>query len=391
MSLTTTVVVLLCSTAAFAADANAFGERLKAVAAEQNMTLTYDSAAATGDDVVLAGLTIAPKGEKPSKVGDITFQGVTGSTADGWMVEKIPIADVDVTEGENHTVASGMSIEGFELLPDDASKLSPVKQLSKFYFQKASLDHLKIEKQGDQVFDLSGVSIENTLNDDQTVSSDFNLGTFNADFSKADPKTITAMNDLGYTQMSGSIEGSASWDPKSGTMTLDPFDINVKNAGNLSFTYEMTGYTPAFIQSMQQISKQMREHPEGKQNAGMAMMGLMSQLSLGSADITFTDDSLTDKLLDYFAKKQNKTREQLISQIEMTVPAALAQLQNPDFQKKVADAVSTYLKQPQSLSVSVDPKTPVPAMQIVGAAMGAPQTLPQVLSLDVTANDSTNE
>ena len=45
----------------------------------------------------------------------------------------------------------------------------------------------------------------------------------------------------------------------------------------------------------------------------------------------------------------------------------------------------------KSLSVSIDPETPVPAMQIMGAAMGAPQTLPQVLSLEVTANDATED
>ena len=85
------------------------------------------------------------------------------------------------------------------------------------------------------------------------------------------------------------------------------------------------------------------------------------------------------------------TPQQLISQVEAMVPAALAQLQNPEFQKQATDAVSTFLKDPKSLSVSIDPETPVPAMQIMGAAMGAPQTLPQVLSLQVTANDATED
>ncbi|TFF25587.1 hypothetical protein E3C22_09605 [Jiella endophytica] len=391
VSLTTTAVALMCSTAAFAADANAFGERLKAVAASQNMMVAYDSATSEGDNVVLKGMTLAPKGEDPAKLGDITFEDVSGSTEEGWKVARVPIADIDVTEGESHTVVTGMSIEGVELLPAERSGLPAVKQLSEFYFDKAGLDKMTVEKNGAKVFDLSGVSVENTINDDDTLSSDFNFGTFNADFTKADPEAAKTMTDLGYDTLTGSVEGSAGWDPKTGTLSLDPFDINVENAGNLSFTYEMAGYTPAFIQSMQQISKQMAENPEGNQNAGMAMMGLMSQLSLGSADITFTDDSLTGKLLDYYAKKQGQTVDQLIAQVEQMVPAMLAQLQNPDFQKQVSDAVSTFLKDPKSLSISIDPETPVPAMQIAGAAMGAPQTLPQVLSLEVTANDATED
>ena len=391
VSLTTTVVALMASTSAFAADANAFGERLKAAASASNMTIAYDSAMSEGENVILKGMTFSPQGEKPAKLGDITFEDVTGSTADGWKVARIPVADIDVTEGENRTTATGISIEGVELLPADRSKLPAAKQFSEIYFEKAGLDTMTVEKNGAKVFDLKGVSFENTINDDETFSSDFNLGTFNADFSKADPETAKTMTDLGYDTMSGTIEGSGDWDPKTGTMTLDPFDVNIENAGNLSFTFNMAGYTPAFIQSMQQISQQMKQNPDANQNSGMAMMGLMSQLSLGSADITFTDDSLTGKLLDYYAAKQGQTPDQLIQQVQQMVPAALAQLQNPEFQQKTTDAVTTFLKDPKSLSISIDPETPVPAMQIMGAAMGAPQTLPQVLSLDVTANDATEE
>ncbi|ORE97388.1 hypothetical protein [Aurantimonas sp. 22II-16-19i] len=391
VSLTTIAVALMGSTAAFAADANAFGERLKAVAAEQNMTVGYGSATSEGDDVILKAMTFSPKGEEPAQLGDITFEDVTGSTEEGWKVARVPIADIDVTEGDSHTVATGMSIEGVELLPADRSSQPPAKQFSAFYFDKAGIEKLTVEKAGAKVFALSNASVDNTVNDDDTFSSDFNFGTFDADFTKADPETAKTMTDLGYGTLGGAIEGSASWDPKTGTLSLDPFDINVENAGNLSFTYEMAGYTPNFIQSMQQISQQMADNPEANQNAGMAMMGLMSQLSLGSADITFTDDSLTGKLLDYYSKQQGMTPQQLISQVEAMVPAALAQLQNPEFQKQATDAVSTFLKDPKSLSVSIDPETPVPAMQIMGAAMGAPQTLPQVLSLQVTANDATED
>ena len=68
VSLTTIVVALMGSTAAFAADANAFGERLKAVAAEQNMTVGYASATSEGDDVILKAMTFSPKGEEPAQL-----------------------------------------------------------------------------------------------------------------------------------------------------------------------------------------------------------------------------------------------------------------------------------------------------------------------------------
>ena len=39
------------------------------------------------------------------------------------------------------------------------------------------------------------------------------------------------------------------------------------------------------------------------------------------------------------------------------------------------------------LKITAEPKDPVPFPMIMGAAMGAPQTIPQVLGVTITAND----
>ena len=72
--------------------------------------------------------------------------------------------------------------------------------------------------------------------------------------------------------------------------------------------------------------------------------------------------------------------------MQAMLPSMLTYIQNPAFQTKVQDAVSAYLTNPENLSIVVAPQTPVPATQVIGAAMGAPQTLPEVLKLDITAN-----
>ena len=48
--------------------------------------------------------------------------------------------------------------------------------------------------------------------------------------------------------------------------------------------------------------------------------------------------------------------------------------------------MTTFLNDPQALSITIAPENPIAATQIMGAAMGAPQTLPKVLSLTVDAN-----
>ncbi|MCW4114196.1 hypothetical protein NPA31_004355 [Aurantimonas sp. MSK8Z-1] len=378
------LLAALSSSTALAADADAFGTRLKDVAAKQGLTVTYTGTEASGDDVVLKGLAVVDNGETAT-LGDITFEGVTGSDAEGWTVKRVPFDDIDVTKDDVHTVANGMVIEGLQIAGTGAKTVAPV------YFDRAAVANVAIEEAGEQVFTLEGTEITNSADGDG-YATDFNLGSFNADFTagKSD-EGAEVMKELGYPQLSGSISGSGSWNPKSGELTLDPLEIDVPQAGTFTFSYLLGGYTPSFIQSLAQIQQQMMSNPESNQASGMAILGLISQLNLGSLELAYVDHSLTPKLLDYYAKQNGQSHDELVQSLTGALPMVLGYLQNPEFQQQVTDAVTTFLNDPQSLTISIDPDKPVPATQIIGAAMGAPQTLPTVLQLQVTANDADAE
>ena len=69
------------------------------------------------------------------------------------------------------------------------------------------------------------------------------------------------------------------------------------------------------------------------------------------------------------------------------VPIMLGQANLGAFANEVSAAVNTYIDDPNSLTISATPEKPVPFPMIMGAAMGAPDTLPKVLGAKVTAND----
>ncbi|BDA83812.1 membrane protein [Aureimonas sp. SA4125] len=378
--------VLLGSSAGLAADAQAFGDRLKELAGQSDMPISFTAAESIGENVILKGVTLGA-GPEASMIGDVTFENVTGSTAEGWNVEQVPFADFNKTEEGKQATVTGMAISGLQLAGSQGASTLPGG--SPIFFDEASVESVAITEGGKSLFSLSGTEWTNAVESGSgTITSNFNLGDFSLDFASlpAD-ETTKAMQEVGYPQVAGSGSVEMSWDPKSGELSLAPFDLTVKDAGKFNFAYQINGYTPSFVQSLQQIQAQMAADPAGASNSGMALIGLVSQLSLASLEIGFADDSLTNKLLDYYAKKNGQTREQLIDQVIATLPPMLAMLQNPEFQGTVTTAVTSFLKDPKSLTISVDPDAPVAATQIIGAAMGAPQTLPQVLQLEVTAND----
>ena len=78
----------------------------------------------------------------------------------------------------------------------------------------------------------------------------------------------------GYQQIKGLIKMEGTWNPKSGQMELSQYDMTVNDAGTLGMTFDLSGYTPEFIKSLQDLQKQMAAQPAGGDQSaqGMAML-----------------------------------------------------------------------------------------------------------------------
>lgn len=378
-------ILLAGSSSAFAVDGQAFADRLKAVMATQNTTLSYSGVSTEDDDVILNGAQVAASGPaaQPIALGDLRFEDVSGSTPEGWRVGRVQLADVDQTDDGVRVTVAGAQAEGLLIkgTGDQTATFAPIS------FDRAQIDSVNVERGGRTAMSLENGRVENLAAAEGGYRSNFGIGRFTIDATSPGDGQTTPIAAIGYPQLTGDLTGSGSWEPQTGALTLDPLQLEIENAGELSFSYTITGYTPSFIQSLTQLSQQLQASQGGNDGAGMAIIGLISQLYLQSAELNFVDRSLTNKVLDYYAGQNNQTREQLVDQLVGALPLALSYIQNAEFQAQVAGAVRDFLQNPQALNIAIAPQNPVPATQIIGAAMGAPQTLPQVLNLSVRSGN----
>jgi len=194
-----------------------------------------------------------------------------------------------------------------------------------------------------------------------------------------DPKSKEVIDALGYQNISGNFEIAGAWQPTDGKMELSKYDVSVDNAGTLGMTFDLGGYTMDFIKSLQAVQKQMAAQPEGadKSAQGMAMLGLLQQLSLNSASIRFDDDSLTNKVLEYVGKQQGMSAKDIANQAKAIVPFGMSQLNNPELTAQVTAAVGKFLDEPKSLEISAEPPAAVPFALIMAGALSNPPDLPK--------------
>jgi hypothetical protein len=134
------------------------------------------------------------------------------------------------------------------------------------------------------------------------------------------------------------------------------------------------------------LSNENADKAAGQQAMGMSMMGLMQQLTFEGALIRFDDASITQRLLAYFGQQQGMSAEDMAKSLSGMIPIMMAQLNVPDLQNQVTEAANTFLADPKSVEISALPEKPVPFPQIMGAAMGAPTSIPALLGVTVTAN-----
>ncbi len=373
--------------AASAQDATAVAERLKATLAQQGTVIGWTAVSGSGGQVVLDGVTIGVEGTSAKfDLGKVTLDGVAEANG-GYTVASAQFPAYVMSKEGLTLEMKGTSINGLRL-PAEGS----TDPLAAFmFYDTADVATVNVKMGDKQIFTVEGAHAAMTPPaGDSALAFTVDIPKIAADLtSLPDPQTKLIVEALGYQNLTGNIKLNGTWQPSDGKITLAQYDMTVDNAGTLGMTLDLSGYTPAFIKSLQEMQKQMAAAPEGGDQTaqGIAMLGLMQQLTFNTAGIKFTDASLTNKVLDYVGKMQGQSGKDIANMAKAMVPFGMAQLNNPELTTQVTTAVSAFLDDPKSLTISAKPAAPIPFAVLAAGGMGDPKSLPKTLGVTVTAND----
>lgn len=358
-------------------------DRLKALSADQGVTLDWASADISGDDAVLSGVTVTVDG-KATPISDITLSGIS-EVDSGYRIERLEADDYSMSDDSGSVAIEGVEMTGL-LLPNEEDRDAYGGFL---FYETIGIASMNVAAQGNDIFSLTDLQAEVTAGDTgEPMSFTGGADAFTVNLSFLEPQQRAIMQALGYEELEGHLDMAGSWQPGDGRIELSQYDVTVDGAGTFGLSFDLAGYTPDFIASLRELQQQALANPDGDNSAqGMAMLGLAQQLSFNRAEIAFDDDSLTSKVLEYVAAQQNMSTSDVANQAKAILPFALAQLGDADLTATITKAVSTFLDNPQSLRITAAPPAPVPFALIAAGAMSAPKELTKTLGVTVTAND----
>lgn len=373
---------------AFALDGADLLKKINAAYEAQGGTISAEGVDINGTTVTLKNVTVKPTGGESLPIGEVTLSGVEEDEEGGYYIEEAAFPDINKT-GDGVTVtAQELTLGGISVPATPGGDTLDGMML----YETAHTGPLKVVKDGTEVFSLLQSDMNLTLREDESgFDFDGAFKSMKADLTKTDdPKSKDAIEKLALQHVQGDITMKGAWELGPGTISVSEIGFDFTNIGKLNLGFKISGYTMAFMKSMQDAMKESEANPnkeQAQQALGLAMLGLMQQLSFEGAQVRFEDASITKRALDYAGAQQNMSGKQMADSLKAMTPIMLAQLNIPELQNAVSAAVNTFLDDPKSLTVKATPEKPVPFPTIVGAAMGAPNTLPQVLGVKVSAND----
>lgn len=364
--------------------------KINAAYAAGSGVLKAESIEVNGNDVVLKGTTFTATGpqEKSIALGNLTLQDVTEADGGAYHIDRIEFPEVNVTEEKSSINVKDLYLAGVVVPGSTAGEgLS-----SMMMYEEASSGPITVTTDGKQVFAVEKASGSVALAEDESsLSFEGTVTGIKADLSSIeDAEGKEAINALGLQTINGEISVSGNWEPVSGTVNLEDYTLDFADVGSLSLSFALTGYTMDLVKQLQETARTMQadaNNEQAQQAAGIAMFGLMQQMSFQSAQISFEDAGITERSLDYAGKQQGSNGEQMAQMVKGMLPILLAQAKLGALQNEISEAVNAFIDDPQNITVTAEPEKDVPFPMIMGAAMGAPESVPALLGVSVTANE----
>lgn len=368
-------------------DIDAFMAKLREALAVSDATIDYGQARIEGDTIVLTDVSFTTMGGDPITLDRINFKGPEKTEDGGYRIEEMNVPQVDFKEDDVAISFEDFAIAGLILPADPAPEVQSVETM--VTYDQASAGPIAVSVAGEETMTVAAVSIDvSPKPDDGGLDVMVRAKEISADLSAVeDPRLQDALESMGYKRLEGSMRLSAGWNTETGEVDLSDYSLSVDDAGTLAFSFNISGYTPEFIQTLRETRE--RAATGGPNEAtGLAMMGLLQQLTFHAASMSFEDDGLTQRALAYAGESQGGlSGDQMAKAITGMLPLFTGRLDSLALEQQISEAVGQFLDDPQSFVVRAEPETPISFTAIIGAAAASPATLPDILDVEIVANE----
>ncbi|RAI00230.1 hypothetical protein DLJ53_21225 [Acuticoccus sediminis] len=276
---------------------------------------------------------------------------------------KVEVADVVFPERDNFITAIMASMAAME--PDPQIVMKAIPYLGRFTIGGLDIDSDDVGKIALGVFEARAANFIDAIPTQISLALE---GLSIPAMLIQNPMAQGVLTAVGADPVQADGSLTLGWDENSQQVALDE-DFRIASIGRLQLSAQLSGI-PRFVFA----------EPQRIQEA-------LVTAAIDGVTATFADEGITGFGINMMSQQSGMPPEQFPSivaqQAEMQISAMTG---NADLANSVSSALTTYLSDPQSISIAAAPNNPVPLAQVMGAVMTAPQALPGLLGFSIMAN-----
>ncbi|WP_269582561.1 hypothetical protein [Roseibium sp. Sym1] len=344
--------------------------------AEDGTVESYGSVDGSGGTVTISDIVVTKDGDDDGRVTIATTTLTDGAVQDDGRLKlgSLALENLQLTADDGGMSLARLSVTDL-LLPSAKEMGADTPPVGPGY-KTLEATSIEILNEDGKLANVARISSSiDAMDGDLPTGGQFSVTGATVDVKQLQSEETKTLTDLGYETLTVDLAGSGKWDPDAATLVISEMKIDAKDAASLSLSLSLGGVTREVITELNAKSDKPEE-----------AMALLQNVTIENAKIRLDDASLTGRVLDQEAKKAGVETPQYVAGLTGSLPLMLGMLQNKELEGQVAQAVTQYLTTPGSLELKAAPSAPVPLSQIMGTAMLAPQMIPQILSVGITAN-----
>ncbi|MFO1184567.1 MAG: hypothetical protein U1E56_07255 [Bauldia sp.] len=337
------------------------------VAANPQAQVTYAAAAVAGNDITITGINLSSTEITSGTIGKVTIVNPAAAPNGGFTADRVNVEAGKLSSQNTSLAWQSGSATGI-ILPSNAQAAA---QSGALPFARLAMTGMTLTRtelarpitiagstmtvtapSGDTKVTVDGIKVPIAAFDNSSVLKDL-------------------VKSLGYTA-DFTINISASSTAAGGDgLSLRSMDIVADQVGKLAINARTSGVTADALAKTDKVGD------------------IIGTASLNQLSIRFDNSGVVDRLLDAQAKAQGQKRAELVEVWTQALPffLAIAGVTNEPLQNKVSGAVTTFLKTPKSLTISLKLSSPLALTEILSTARKDPDAFLAKLGLEVTANN----
>jgi hypothetical protein len=341
-----------------------------AIGAEGTGTLTYAGATGSGDSVTLSSVkVVSPHGDETVTIPAIVLTGVADRSGGGYTAAGLAFDKGSaVAHGRTVTWATGAMTDVTIPTADEMKGTTALRP-----FRTMTVAGISVTAK-DMPAPATIGSVDTTFGDvvgDAPSSVQVHVAKIDlpvAALGNTVAGTVVGM--LNYKSVEADLMIDSTYDAATHTGNLKALTLDVANVGKLTIAIKASDISPDAIEAR---AKAQATHSGAK---------------LDSVSVRLDNAGVVERLLDMQAQMIGGSRDDA-RQMVLTgaLPFALSFVDSTTFRDQVTAALTTFLKDPHSFTVTLAPAAPVPFGAVMHTALHKPGTLPDLLAASVTANN----